>query len=794
MEKNERIIFQDIPRGGKKGKFHSAILTTFSLDLLNFDNHILNLLRSKEISSINIFTDYRQFNQSLEYTDPRFLRNIGKDYSVIPIETKGAFHPKINFFIGETSILVVFGTGNLTIQGQGKNHEVFTGFMVDEKDDSQLPLIKECWNYILKFVNNGGEYDKIRILKEIPENCDLLKESFNESCHELRTISEKLSVALLYNNSKSSILSQIRDLIPTDDVRKITIASPFFDENGDTLSRLAQLYNKAKLEIMIQERCILPPVGIEKTSQINFYDFNETIRGKKEFKDFQRLLHAKIIHFQTIDEEFCLIGSANPTIAGLGTLKNPGINEEFSVLYRSSKIDFLSKLGIKGKKKFQKSINSFVREERSSDKEESNKKYKIECVEYRYGVLTFKCADKLLASHRIKIENGEDQKTCPVYLKQDGIYTSELMIEKSYNICYLINEKDERISNKTIINRIESLSGTNPSRKNRKINEIISRIENKGYDGLEIADILSDIMIDHIDEKDFNIVLKSSGNNAEKHKNISLPEIKYQEKYDNNEIKISSSIVIDGTSRLIDCVETNFKNAIKRINETLIDEEEDAKAEVGAIRDNSEINEKEVIPHREYEIYEISDNLLDRFIKYLKKRKLQNIKLGNYSIIPDDINFFSIVLFVSMEICYLNRSNYKINIEDSLTKSIHLKKLYEGLNRSIISKGFGIIEEFVKFCKAVPNLKDISFEDKIKRRAIKYLLLYDILFFKKASGEEKRMKGKDILKSTSRLMNILDITINEQDLINELMPISLNYNNEFRENHIRDLLMKFRNL
>ena len=120
--------------------------------------------------------------------------------------------------------------------------------------------------------------------------------------------------------------------------------------------------------------------------------------------------------------------------------------------------------------------------------------------------------------------------------------------------------------------------------------------------------------------------------------------------------------------------------------------------------------------------------------------------------------------------------------------------MYDGLDRSIIDKGFGIIEEFVKFCQAIPNFKEISFDNKIKGRAIKYLLLYDILFFKKASGEEKRMKGEDILKSTSRLMNILDVTINEQDLINELIPISLKYNNEFRENHVRDLLMKFRNL
>ena len=43
MEKNEHAILLDIPSGGKNGKYHSAVLTTYAIDLIHFDNQLLNI-------------------------------------------------------------------------------------------------------------------------------------------------------------------------------------------------------------------------------------------------------------------------------------------------------------------------------------------------------------------------------------------------------------------------------------------------------------------------------------------------------------------------------------------------------------------------------------------------------------------------------------------------------------------------------------------------------------------------------------------------------------------------------
>ena len=49
MEKNEHAILLDIPSGGKNGKYHSAVLTTYAIDLIHFDNQLLNMLHRKQI-------------------------------------------------------------------------------------------------------------------------------------------------------------------------------------------------------------------------------------------------------------------------------------------------------------------------------------------------------------------------------------------------------------------------------------------------------------------------------------------------------------------------------------------------------------------------------------------------------------------------------------------------------------------------------------------------------------------------------------------------------------------------
>lgn len=783
MEKNEHAIFLDIPSGGKNGRYHSAILTTYAIDLIHFDNQLLNMLHRKQICSVNVFADCYQMEKSMEYINPIYMKNIGKDYSVTSLKSIGAFHPKINFFVGDESVLVVFGTGNLTVTGHGKNHEAFTGFMIDKTNNSHRPLIEECWQYLTRFTNQCGEFERNRILREIPDNCAFLDPSFKIVPHQMCNVQEGLAAALLYNDSKSSILQQIRSIVPLEDIQKITVLSPFFDENGESLITLSQLCPKARVNVLIHKNCALPPCKIKNNKKIEFFDFTETKRGKANFKTYDRQLHAKIIHFKSFDAEYCVIGSANATTSGLGTLTKKGINDEFCVLYQSDKKDFLALLGLNTRKKLDVQVWNLSRSGNSIA--ETKNKYRLLSIQYESGKLSVISAESLPKDTQLAIDNGSDVYFFKLNHVKACRYEIKFRLDKIQSICYLINADGSRISNKVFVNRIDLLATTNPSKTSRNLNKVISCIENNSYNGMEIAEILSDVMWDLVidsGEKVYPKIKTSSG--KIKIKDKSLPDIKYNPEYDNDDAKNRSIIQIDRTSKLIECIEESIRKKIRSIEDAINDEEEEGNAETS---NNREIEEQEDIPISQKNIKgygELSTSVLDKYRKLISERFNQVNASGDDVVTKDDLNFFSLSLFAAMEICYLNRFRYQFGEMDSMSRSYYQKYLYDSLDRSICIKGLESIECFVKFCNSikVPKEKDENYK-RIACRAMKYAILYGALFFKFSNIENKNLRGNRVKKAIGYLTSLFGMP-SYKFLSRELEPLSERYGYAFRMKHV----------
>lgn len=790
MEKNERGIFIDIPVLKKNGTFHSAVLTTFSIDLVHFDNFLVNLLRRKKICSINVFADLDQMAEAMEWVSPSFIGNAGRKYSITNIESRGAFHPKINFFVGDDAVMVLIGSGNLTVAGHGKNHEVFTGFMIDENDSSQRPLIAECWHYIKAIAHRGTDFDKQRILHEIPANCSLLDDT-QVHPHLVHRVKDGLEAALLYNDGTSGILKQLSQIVPMQNVQAMTVVSPFFDEQGTILTMLAQLCPNTKIDVLLQSDCQLPPSKMEGHKRINFYDFDSTTRGKKNFKTFQRLVHAKILHFKTADKEYCLIGSANATVAAMGTDVSRGVNEEMCVLYISESPKFLSALGIKhAKEKIpvpQKTINKG-----SLDSTTSTIKHKILNAQYLDGRLYLNC--KYIRSNEdiyIAVDDGNEI----VYLIIDSFSQNRLIAEHSFNktvtICYLVDDDYNCISNKVFINMAKDLEATNPSKESRSINSIISQIENDGYNGLEIAEILTDIMMGMVEQDQISQKVVHSSSNSTKEKDESLPEFHYNPYLDNNQASKKGLSFKDRSSRLIECIEDSVRRKIKEIDRSLeeqIDEEEEGNAESSYSRETQSsyvrtIKEKDV-----KSIAQVSNSALTKYIKLVDKRQAQQEQINNRYITIDDLNYFSILIFASLEICILNRWNYHIEGIDSITISSIQKKLYYSLDNSIFNEGSNAFRKFVTFCEhsKIPTTGQFK---AIAQRAVKYAVLYGTLFFRKATEYYRQTNGKQIINGTRKLFTFFG-TPSMEYLEAELAPLSERYNYEFRMAHVETFVNK----
>ena len=783
----EHHIFTDIPSGGKNGKFHSAVLTTYAVDLIHFDRHLINMLHRKQICSINILVDANQLEKEMEYVDPRFMNGIGKEYCIQGISSKGAFHPKINFFVGDDSVLVLLGTGNLTVAGHGKNHEAFTGLMVDSNNDTHRPLIEECWRYIYRFSNQFGSFDKNRILREIPENCTILSPEYHVVPHRLCNVQNGLYAALLYNDDLSSYLKQITDIVPLQEVQKVTVVSPFFDEKGESLETFAELCPNAKVDVLIHKECSLPPCQMPDNNRICFYDFKETARGKINFKVYDRQLHAKLFHFKTADKEYCVIGSANATISGLGTIKNSGINDEFGIIYVSSNTDFLNELGLKTRKKVDFKVKDMKRFG-ADNRDNETHKYKILSASYDSGKCTIICDRPIPTNSLIAVDDGYNI----VIHKIDTIENEKCYIVtklgQNLSVCYIATSEGDCLSNRVFINNIAHLEVTNPSQTSRSLNRFISQIEDQGYDGLEVADMLTDIMWDLVNETDDDKQpRKITSSCIRRAKDKSLPEIKYNSAYDNDEVHSHRSALVDRTSRLIECIEESIKKKIRSIDDAITDEEEEGEAETSNDREVVEYEEIAVSKKNIKGFGELSTSVLSNYSELIDKR-IEQIRNSVFKIVTkDDLNFFSLSMFASVEICYLNRHKYQFDEIDPINRSSCQKQLYDCLDRSMNKNGIEALEKFAHFCYTMgkPSKIDDDFKKKANR-TMKYAILFATLFYKNATHREEHLL-KRVLGALRTLVSLYGIP-SVDVLESELAPLSERYDYAFRFNHVKRII------
>ena len=190
-------------------------------------------------------------------------------------------------------------------------------------------------------------------------------------------------------------------------------------------------------------------------------------------------------------------------------------------------------------------------------------------------------------------------------------------------------DKDKKsISNKLFVNWTEFLATTNPSKMSRNLNRFISRIENEGYDGMEVADMLSDVMWDLVNDAGEKVSPKIKVSSEDKRQSdLSLPEIKYNSEYDNDDAKSSRIFQIDRTSRLIECIEESIRKKIRSIDDAIIDEEEEGSAETS---NNREIEEQEDIFLSKQLLKgygELSTSLLMKYQKMISKRYEQKLQV-----------------------------------------------------------------------------------------------------------------------------------------------------------------------
>lgn len=668
-------LFKDLPTG--KSEFHSAVLTTYSCNIGHFENQVLPHLRQRNISSINVLADAGQFEESVEYSAASATK-LGEAYSIDCIAATGAFHPKLTFLLGDRSLLLLLGSGNITGAGHGKNLEIFSGFYADEARVRHLPLLCEAWSYISGLAGGLSGFSRNRIIDELPRYSRLLQK-YDGELHRFHPLDDVTDAALLYNTPGDTILAQLDRLIDDGDrglIDEIIIISPFYDADGQSITNLRELSSAESVSVKVfmatdtarlESGFILPPVNMAPSPEISFH----YLRPDDDTVKWSQLLHAKIFILRGGGVNYCVVGSANCTTAGLGRKDGVALNEEFSVLYKANMADrdFVRELGIdSSSEEIERAVVSAL-DRRSGDGGERKSDpvtVRILSAEYIGGRLAL-TVDQTPASGNVIVAMLDGYNMAVGYegVDQSMTLTTDLPDDAIFVRLY---EGDRPISNTAVIKRVDKLERTGPSREYRALNMLRNYCDTPGVSIMKIARYIDDIFDELEPESSKKSI--SSGSATDVGRSSRIVKGVYDPEFDKGLVENGVEDIlrrrVNTLSDLAECFNKAIRARTERLRQSVEDEEEAEESSEKQIK-RDEKAFKKVVPGLST-VSKFVIVFIKRYNKMLEA-SLKAFKSGK-TLDESDLRYYVISLHLVLRLVYFDEIKGHENEIESLRNSV----------------------------------------------------------------------------------------------------------------------------
>lgn len=332
---SQRELIKEIP----SGRFHSALMTSFSINLYYWEIQLLRSLASKGINFVSALVDSDCLSEQLLKFSQAFSGRKPLDFSLHGYKMKGAFHPKIQFYAGRESLLALVGSGNLTIMGHGRNLEVWCPVLVDNIKSPAYPFVRNVWSYLKGLYQELGP-EAENIIRSIEENCALLCEEFDsgEAEHFIGDDSIRF-----FTNQTTSLFNQCDKWIGDEKIKAITIMSPFYDSKADLVKALCDRYKPKEISLIVEDGFGALPKRKSIPGYVKLYrwhDINKSLGMK-----YQDFFHSKCFFFEGEQNHYLLCGSANASVAAFGLQGVEPSNHEACVGFKSKTTDYFKLTG-----------------------------------------------------------------------------------------------------------------------------------------------------------------------------------------------------------------------------------------------------------------------------------------------------------------------------------------------------------------------------------------------------------------------------------------------------------------
>ncbi|MFT3668048.1 MAG: hypothetical protein QM795_05560 [Pseudoxanthomonas sp.] len=290
----EKLSILDTIKGGD---IQASMFTTFNANLKFYEDLVLRRLTAAGCRNNVLLMDQRQcaLAHASVATRPSFA---GVGYTLVPIATTGAFHPKICLLAGKKSASIFVGSHNLTISGFGYNREVTSFSRLQGKPGApERNALAHAWAVVRRWIESADLPVALR------ESAYQLDKEFGTTFDEALDTGQRL---LAQHVGTAGLLDQLADLAPAQ-VERITLIGAFFDSEGRFVDELLRRWPNAMIVVGIEPATVWLS-RLPKSPRLKIVDASA-------LAERDGYLHAKAIHLEgSSGRALFASGSANPSV------------------------------------------------------------------------------------------------------------------------------------------------------------------------------------------------------------------------------------------------------------------------------------------------------------------------------------------------------------------------------------------------------------------------------------------------------------------------------------------------
>lgn len=307
----------------------NVVVLTHNIHFVFVQTMVLASLRRSGHPTFTVFADAQCASDSYAQ-QAQVIDGLGTRYRVVPVEMSPGFrfHPKALLISGPTKGTLLVGSGNLTFGGWRENAEVWFKFDSDSRDLGPFAAFRQYLDRIL---------DRIPIPEPVRAEID---EAFDAKTREWASGTGEPSGLLSRLGGPESLMDQISRVLQGEKAERLTVCSPYFDEEGEALATLIRRVGASRSRVLVQPRrtrlreSML--AGIRDTTELVTTDFQHT---KGDGATRSAFIHAKCYAVDSEGQTTIFAGSANCSRAAM-TISGPAGNAELMAVQRVPTVDF----------------------------------------------------------------------------------------------------------------------------------------------------------------------------------------------------------------------------------------------------------------------------------------------------------------------------------------------------------------------------------------------------------------------------------------------------------------------